>query len=437
MITRVHAVISTAIHYLAELNPKIKLITALAVGALTLFGAWYLHTSWKRKPIVPKEAPIYFITFDKGDFNALLKISEKYAGAKILTLGTSATAAKELNLKNAVTIKDLGSRIDVDEKWPREKLLDDIVVDKSLQALFKIHETAKRHIMFIGVASIIQKQFALRAIELLGNKLDLNVVWDNFNVDLTSPYGRTGFEVQKDFPRVFVPNAQVAKVLDSRGERAIVSGSPAFDDLKTKVDKLKQEFEKPDSDARMNLLKKHGLDSTKAIIVYFGGADPAYIKSGLPLLAECLQAKGITGDPQIIVLPHPKVKADKLEEAALNKLRTAYKVNVNYNLTNEEAIVLSEVVLTFNSSLGDFARYLGKPVMFIAPRTSPTVPNLESAGLALSCASPEEFIKGIDRIGSEPDGSGDEPASDLHRDISGEIVSGSLAKILAVVPPVS
>lgn len=411
------------------------MISAVALGVLTLFSSWYLYSKWSKKNTKVQEKSsedsAYFIAFDKGDYNTLLKISKGYKNAKILVMGT---AALEPKLENVITLKDLGIKTKVDASWSREKELDPKEIGKIVEVMTKTDAVAKRLIMFIGVASVIQKQIAEEAKIRFDDKLDLNAVWDNFNVDLESPYGKNAFEVQKNIPRVFVPNFTVAKALDPDQNKTVVSGSPAFDDLKSKVEKIKKQLN--DSDFEEGLLKKFGLSHRKTVFVYFGGADPSYYEdsekgdSALTYLRKCLQLPRLEGiDPQFIILPHPKVKDKKYEEKQFNKAKTTYKVNVNYHMTNEEAIALADCVFTFNSSLGDFARYMGKPVMFIVPPQVSFHNNLVSTGYAMKASNEEEFTQGLTKINlSDED-------SNLSKDISDQIVSDSLNIIYKHVPP--
>ncbi|MBA3721908.1 MAG: hypothetical protein H0W88_05860 [Parachlamydiaceae bacterium] len=405
-------IVQTVLPSNIAVSPNAKTISLIALAIFTCLTISYFLFKWIRpaKPLEPKH-PLFFVTFDKGDFNSLSKISAEFPGSKIIAMGTSKKAAEDLGLKNVTTLETLGVGVKVDETWHRDLTLSPKDITLVVDSMVKTYPTAAKQILFIGVASVIQKQIAEEAaiaFKKKNKKFKVIAIWDNFNADLTSPYGKTAFEVQKVASKVLVPTKQVAKILDPEinriildpeNTRAVVTGSPAFDELKAKVNKLNEAI-KADPRVKADLLKKYGLESGRSTIVYFGGADAAYHQntaekqSALNLFFDCIQPT-LKTDVQVLVLPHPKIKAEKIEEKLFKDVKNVHVID---SMTNEEALVLANTVLTYNSSLGDFARYLDKKVIFIVPANEEFRNNLVSSKNSLKVSNPKEFSNGLIEI---------------------------------------
>jgi hypothetical protein len=336
--------------------------------------------------MVEKPNPaLFFVAFDMADFNAFAEVINTFENSTFLVMGTARQKANEMKLK-VKTLEDFDIKELVDSSWPREQGLKE-------EDIQKIASQIQVNLVVIGVASKIQQQIGEAY-----KKQDIHVAafWDNFNLNPNTPYGKTAIKVQAIADQVFVPSSAVAKALDSNTiQRCTVVESPAFV-------KFKREVEKQISNQKL-LLEQYNLDPQKVICSYFGSADiPQYPEKALPLFINCLQQLSVEScSTQWIVMPHPKVKANEFEPKQLTSLKNIDKLLIApEQMTNEKAIALSDVVVCYNSSLGDFSHYLnlGKTVVFIVPPHDPYENLLAKQGAVYQVSTAEEFLKIMQKI---------------------------------------
>lgn len=295
-----------------------------------------------------------FVLFDAGETNALLpvieKLEEQNQNYNILAFGTSQKLIAKYNHR-VIEHDQIGISEKVDAFWDRNRPLS----VASLQAIQKNVEPKK---VLVGVASRIQAQ----CLEIFGQYASLFAYRDNMNCG-----GQISDVVQRYIPAstnaaVLFPSCRTADFYQNENYQRFIVGKPSLELLEKQV---------AAPETRLKALQKVGLDNFKGrIVCWIGGYD----EPGKNLYAKALDLfkKSLEKSPEklrVIVQLHPKAKEQnqQIEKNTLGSDPRVVWFSDSQQLSMAETLAVSDLVATYQSSVGFDAVVCGKKTVYVAP----------------------------------------------------------------------
>jgi len=307
--------------------------------------------------IASPDARVLFVLFDAGETNALLPVIDTLEEEEVAILAFG-TSRKLLNSRKQISL-DIPEQ--VDSSWDRCKPL-------SKESVQKITQSLHPEIVITGVVSALQGQF-LDAYAREG-EVTLYAYRDNLNHGTSGWYAFSA-DIQRHIPAsenaaVLFPSQMTADQFKGEPYQRLVVGKPSFEKLRNKL--LDPEF-------RAQARKKLGIENER-LLVWVGGYDEPG-RTNYTNALTLFKRSTLPSNIRVIFHHHPKIA-----ENAWSLI---------------EVLAASDIIATYQSSVGLDAVLCGKQVLYFVPTEDKefTPPIELQAGWATRISSPEQLMEAL------------------------------------------
>lgn len=290
-----------------------------------------------------KTSKLLFVFFDAGETNALKPVIDELSSAsmdfQILAFGTAWTLIKD-HPRTIDIHKNLDVSKDTNQKeWGRLHPLDQKILDKILALL-------KPDIVITGMVSELQKQI-IEGFKKTG--ADIIAYYDNFSPIQMFSYALPFVKLAS---LILVPSKNVAESVLKEDPNAKVDivGHPNLELWIEQIQAINaQEIRR--------LLK---IEDGKSFLVYITGYGEGYQEA----FASFAKAIKSIKDFHVGISIHPKMTGD-LEKQILQEQGCHHAFLIPKKVDTSSAVAIADLVVTWRSSIGVQAAFLGKPVIYL------------------------------------------------------------------------
>lgn len=316
-------------HYLHELVSHIFYDTHALLG--------------KKAKEVSREAKVLFLLFDAGETKALEPVMKELEATsfafQVLAFGTAWELMK--HSPHTINIHQLlGISTDVDQRqWDRTRALETRDINKLCSIL-------SPDVVLSGAVSEIQRQVI---VGLKQKGADIILFYDSFapiqNFDFTP-------DLLKYSDIVLVPSKNVADSIQalSPNVKIDIVGQPI-------IEQWNEENERLDKEKVKQQLR---LDSDEPLLVYVCGYGEGYQES----FTSFVQAIRFVDHLNICIALHPKMDG-QFEREILDNFDCNNILWAPPELETSHLVGLADLVITWRSTVGVQAAFLGKPVIYL------------------------------------------------------------------------
>jgi hypothetical protein len=320
----------------------------------------------------PRAVDVLFVGFDAGETDVwaeLVKEWETELQYAVLTMGTSTSVAKQVQMPCQIDVADLGIQC------PPHRLYE-----LSEGDLARIAESIQAACVVTGLYSSQQRQIA----ELYKQK-GARVIgyWDNF-----SPYDKLTADLVRNLPewvrvvdQLLTPTFEIAHDLNTRFAITTASavGQPTLEVWKRELTAL----------GEMEVRRAALFQDAAPILVWMGGYEERgnHYNDAFKILVEGL--KGMRGSLNLIVQLHPKATG-AFERSVLEEQAEDFPCYVlsKQELSMYESAALSTWIACQRSIAGVQALFAGKSVFYVDVQGTPYT------NLAIDKGLSERFFSG-------------------------------------------
>lgn len=314
---------------------------------------------------------VLFVVYDAGETFGLLPVVAplKKHGTQVTWVPLTPWTRKILADENQACIEppiDLNKMAHLqDRHW-----------DADIRYWEKKIRAATPHVVVFGMVSRIQEQLAdtLRALNVTTRGF-----YDSFE---PTRRGTIVLQISAKVDEVWVPNEQIRENLISLGiARVRVVGQPSLENwLRLSQKTVSQE-----------IYLRQGIGQHQKVIVFAGQYGDGYEKVVQSFLAqankETLEDENLT----VVVSPHPRTSGE-LERKLIDNLSNDRLLIAVADLTTAELATIASVVITWTSTVGVQAAFMGKPVIYYSLKSDGFRNDLTENDIAKR-ATPDTFSR--------------------------------------------
>ncbi|MDB5038494.1 MAG: hypothetical protein JWQ35_2022 [Bacteriovoracaceae bacterium] len=310
---------------------------------------------------------VAFVLYDAGEAKALEPVfnylKEHHVPQKIIAIGT----ARNLVEKNPDFI-DIQKSCEVSEKLNSKLGSEESLISYDIN---KITDCLNPTLVVTGMVSTFQKQLSdamkQRGVPVWG-------YYDSFSED--------GIKESRSFlpslAKVLVPSLSIKKAYQKISKAPVeVVGQPTLEEWRDRASKM---------DAR-KILEELDLTKSFPVVLYAGGYGKGYAAAFKNFAVEATKLK----DCIVLVSLHPKSDG-MLEQKILSEVPVSGIRIVPKNISTNEVALISDLVVTYQSSVGVQAVFLGKPVVYFDTKGSTYSDLAIQNHWATQVTTPEKFI---------------------------------------------
>ncbi len=170
------------------------------------------------------------------------------------------------------------------------------------------------------------------------------------------------------------------------------------------AEKIRQKRLDQHDDLRSNFLRNHGIaDQGQKILIYFGGNNSEYFDKALPRFLDIVKETSQHADFSntiVVIQQHPGAKAKNEEQRLLNEKKILGNSVIISNFSTDDAVVLADAALYYQTSMGPQFVLAGLPVIQIGHETYEDV--LVKNHLCPSVTHASSFLTTLDYIFKQP-----------------------------------
>jgi hypothetical protein len=319
---------------------------------LPLFFIATLYSN-EAKPIA---CDVLFYLQNAGETYPFISVIEnlekKQISYKVLVTATAQEILqKEESIsKNLLLLPELALE-NIDNNWEGDKTLP-------TETIKKICSLIKPKLVITGVAFDLQGQ----VLEEYSKKgVETWAFWDNFNATGDNPYFTMAHRVIKKANKLLLSSNTLSNDISFfywKDENKKILGHPSLE-LCTK------KYNSVDS---TSIKKALNIKKDKFIVTYMGGYGKEY-EEGFELFLYILDK--MQSDFSYLIVPHPKTDGSYEKKAINDRFGYSKRIQVltpNGDISTPEAIVISDIVLCHQSTVGIQALFANKKVIYVVPK---------------------------------------------------------------------
>ena len=297
------------------------------------------------QPGPPPSASVAFVVFDAGETLGLLPVaaSLRSTGTEVTWLPLTPWAAELLsaNGEPSYPLPDGASGMShvQDRNAVSEVGYWEEVLIGNPPAL-----------VVLGMVSVAQGQISDR---LRDAGISTRGFFDGFQPPTP---GSIGAETAPSYDEIWVPTDRVREGFQALGLGALVVGQPSLESWRRAAEEV-------DRDA---VRRRQGIGAADHILLFAGQYGPGY-EEVLGSFLGAIQELLVSDSSGILVLsPHPRTDGTA-ERSALEKAGLPRAVMAVEGISTMELATTSDVILTWNSTVGVQAAFMGKRVVYFEP----------------------------------------------------------------------